>query len=449
MAVHNENEMEHEDFDEEMDHDEEVEGQVDETRKKVYIPGVSRPLKENEELEYDPEAYRMFHTFETDNPCLSFDVLNDQLGDKRETTPLTCYLVGGTQTEKKNQNQLIAMRLSNMYNINDDKEEESSDDSDNEDDSDDDERETKIKAKEPILHAALIRHNGEVNRVKSHTVGPTEVCAVWNSLGKVQIWNLNNALEKLNAMEGEARFIKLDSERPLHSFEGHSSEGFALGWSPLKVGSLASGDQHKKIFTWQMGEGGKWNINQRALTGHTAAVEDIQWSYTDEPLLISTSVDKSIRLWDIRAPASQACVCTVENAHDSDINVVSWNKQDPLIVTGSDDAQLKIWSLKNIQYGQPVARFKHHKSPITSVEWSPHDTTTFMASGEDNQITFWDLSMETEAGAGEDLEGVPPQLLFVHMGLEEIKEVHWHPKAPGLALATAINGFHAFRTINI
>jgi ribosome assembly protein RRB1 len=74
-----------------------------------------------------------------------------------------------------------------------------------------------------------------------------------------------------------------------------------------------------------------------------------------------------------------------------------------------------------LQYGQAVARFKHHKSPITSVEWAPHDSTTFMASGEDNQITFWDLSMETEGGAGEDLEGVPPQLLFVHMGLEEIK----------------------------
>lgn len=87
-----------------------------------------------------------------------------------------------------------------------------------------------------------------------------------------------------------------------------------------------------------------------------------------------------------------------------------------------------------------------------------------MASGEDNQITFWDLSMETEGGGGEDLEGVPPQLLFVHMGLEEIKEIHWHPKVTGnvtlefneliftilgLALATAANGFHVFRTCNI
>lgn len=74
-------------------------------------------------------------------------------------------MVGGTQVEKKNQNQLIVMRLSNMYGIADEKEDDDSDDSDKEDDSDD-ENEEKKKAKEPVLQAALIRHNGEVNRVK-------------------------------------------------------------------------------------------------------------------------------------------------------------------------------------------------------------------------------------------------------------------------------------------
>jgi ribosome assembly protein RRB1 len=259
-------------------------------------------------------------------------------------------LVGGTQIEKKMQNQLLVMRLSNMYSIADEKEvEEDSDDSDKEPDSDDEDAEKRRKAKEPILQVALIRHNGEVNRVKSQTIGPTEVCAVWNSLGKVQIWNLNNALEKLNDLDESILQVKLDNEKPLYSFDGHSAEGFALGWSPLKQGSLASGDRHKKIFVWQMSEGGKWHVNQRPLTGHTDSVEDVQWSHTEETLLISTSVDKSIRLWDTRAPAAQSNVCTVENAHDSDINVVSWNKYDPLLVTGSDDAQLKVWSLRNIQ----------------------------------------------------------------------------------------------------
>ena len=72
-----------------------------------------------------------------------------------------------------------------------------------------------------------------------------------------------------------------------------------------------------------------------------------------------------------------------------------------------------------------------------------------MASGEDDQISFWDLSMEAEGEVEEAVKDIPEQLLFVHKGLNEIKEVHWHPQITGLALATALNGFHAFRTINI
>lgn len=98
-----------------------------------------------------------------------------------------------------------------------------------------------------------------------------------------------------------------------------------------------------------MVEGGKWNVDQRSLTGHESSVEDLQWSSTEEPLLISCSADNSIRLWDVRAPGSQACVHTVKNAHDSDVNVISWNKFEPLIVSGGDDGALKLWSLKTIQ----------------------------------------------------------------------------------------------------
>lgn len=98
-----------------------------------------------------------------------------------------------------------------------------------------------------------------------------------------------------------------------------------------------------------MGEGGQWVVDQRSLTGHTGWVEDVQWSHTEEALLVSCSSDRSIRLWDTRSPPTQACVCAVENAHESDVNVISWNKFDPLLLSGGDDALLNVWSLKTIQ----------------------------------------------------------------------------------------------------
>jgi ribosome assembly protein RRB1 len=100
-----------------------------------------------------------------------------------------------------------------------------------------------------------------------------------------------------------------------------------------------------------------------------------------------------------------------------------------------------------------MAQFRHHQKPITSVEWSPHDSTglgiksvqnqikpntVFMASGEDDQTTIWDLALEEDEPTGnngeeeatnedEEMAGeeggghqkkqqLPPQLLFIHMG---------------------------------
>uniref|UniRef100_A0A9J7Y7C4 Glutamate-rich WD repeat containing 1 n=1 Tax=Cyprinus carpio carpio TaxID=630221 RepID=A0A9J7Y7C4_CYPCA len=67
------------------------------------------------------------------------------------------------------------------------------------------------------------------------------------------------------------------------------------------------------------------------------------------------------------------------------------------------------------QSGRPVASFKQHSAPVTSVEWNPADSS----------------------------------LLFLHQGQKEVKELHWHPQIPGLVISTALSGFNIFRTISV
>lgn len=102
----------------------------------------------------------------------------------------------------------------------------------------------------------------------------------------------------------------------------------------------------------------------------------------------------------------------------------------------------------------PVASFSWHKAPITSIEWHPTEDSIFAASGADEQTTLWDLAVEQdeEAEMDDSLEGgrdVPPQLLFVHQGQKDVKEIHWHPQIPGVVISTALDGFNLFKTISV
>jgi len=86
------------------------------------------------------------------------------------------------------------------------------------------------------------------------------------------------------------------------------------------------------------------------------------------------------------------------------------------------------------------------------VEWHPVDSSVFAAAGSDDQVTLWDLGVERDsetAGGSETEPEVPAQLLFIHQGQTDIKELHWHRQLPGVVLSTAHSGFNIFRTISV
>lgn len=335
---------------------------------------------------------------------------------------------------------------------------EDDDDEDDESDSDDEENQT-AKQSKPFMDCALIKHPGCVNRIRATKLDSNVLAATWSELGRVNIWNLTEQLlavddkELLSSYEKEG---KANKTKCLYTFSGHQQEGYGMDWSPIKSGVLATGDCRRDIHIWQPNEAGTWTVDQRPLIGHTDSVEDLQWSPNEQSVLASCSIDKSIRIWDTRVQPAKACMLACDNAHSSDINVISWNRNEPFIASGGDDGVLHIWDLRQFQTKTPIATFKHHTKPITTLEWHPSDSTVLASGGADDQIALWDLAVEkdteatsTSAGEEDELNNLPPQLLFIHQGQTDIKELHWHPQLSGVIMSTAHSGFNVFKTISV
>lgn len=427
---------------------------------KVWQPGVDG-LEEDEELQCDPTAYECLHAFHLGWPCLSFDIVRDGLGILRNEFPHALFCVAGTQADIAANNTVVIARLSNISGTRrqhvpaDDSSESDSDSSGGEDE----EEGRSTGTTKPTLQVRMIAHQGGVNRVRSMQQQP-HIVATCSENSYVQVWDLSVQLRSLSTADPLAStgLSNVVRQAPLHVFTGHMDEGFALDWSSVVPGRLLSGDCKSAIHLWEPTPEGKWVVEKNPFHGQVSSIEDLQWSPTEADVFASCSADKTIGVWDARQRERAAISI---KAHDSDVNVISWNRlASCMIASGSDDGTFRIWDLRSFQDDSFVAHFKYHKSPVTSIEWSAQEASTIGVASADNQLTVWDLSLERDAEEEAEFQALgkqkvlapddlPPQLLFVHQGQKDLKELHWHAQIPGLLVSTAGDGFNVLKPSNL
>ena len=452
--------------------------------RKTFIPGRDK-LQNGESLQPDTSAYEMLHTFSTTWPCLSFDVVRDGLGDGRKSYPATVYAVAGTQAESRRakDNELLVVKLSGLSRTERPDQEM---DSDKDDDSSDE------ASSDPILETRSIPLPCTTNRIRAHQIpplnssakSPTTFTATMLENGQLQIHNIT---PHLTSFDTPGTTITPQQHRPVATLTGHKTEGYALAWSLTSSPQprLLSGDNDGKIHltTSSSADGsGKWSMDSRPFTGHEGSVEDIAWSPSERTVFTSASSDGTVKIWDTRSKSRTAAISV--KVSDTDVNVLAWSAQTAhLLATGADDGQWAVWDLRHwkplsnnsskkgtaavedqqqqtlnqVQQSQPkpVASFAFHKEQITSLEWHPTDDSIVAVAAADNTVTTWDLAVELDdeeegggnGGAEADMNGVPPQLMFVHYA-ESVKECHWHPQIPGVIMATGGEGFGVWKAVD-
>ncbi|HIK03555.1 MAG TPA: TIR domain-containing protein [Trichormus sp. M33_DOE_039] len=156
---------------------------------------------------------------------------------------------------------------------------------------------------------------------------------------------------------------------------GHTGYLNRIAWSPDGQ-LLASSSIDETIRIWDVAHGKCLVI----LQGHTDRVWSVDWS-PDGSKFASGSSDYTIRIWNTK---TWECLAVLEG-HRDDINRVAWSPDGYKLASASDDATIHIW---NTETWDTLTLLEGHKHTIWSLAWSPNGFK--LASGSrDGVIRIW------------------------------------------------------------
>jgi len=82
---------------------------------------------------------------------------------------------------------------------------------------------------------------------------------------------------------------------------------------------------------------------------------------------------------------------------------------------------VQVWDIRYLSKARSIADIGFHKDPITSIEFEPFEDSVVTVASADNRITVWDFSVEPDVKSKD--EEIPDQLMFIHQGITDVKEI--------------------------
>lgn len=283
----------------------------------------------------------------------------------------------------------------------------------------------------------LTKFETKSNRVKGLSFHPKRpwILASLHS-GVVQLWDyrMGTLIDRFDEHDGPVRGIHFHRSQPLFVSGGDDYKIKVWNYKLRRclftlLGHLdyirtvqfhneypwivsASDDQTIRIWNWQS------RTCISVLTGHNHYVMCASF-HPKEDLVVSASLDQTVRVWDIGglrkktvAPGGEevlrlpqvkmnsdlfgggdAVVKYVLEGHDRGVNWASFHPTLPLIVSGADDRQVKLWRY-NESKAWEVDTLRGHTNNVSCVMFHARQDL-IISNSEDKSIRVWDMSKRT------------------------------------------------------
>ncbi|VDL63981.1 unnamed protein product, partial [Nippostrongylus brasiliensis] len=246
---------------------------------------------------------------------------------------------------------------------------------------------TLLEAGDDVLTAKVVfrGHERSVECVDANPEYTRLVSGAFDS--NIKVWNLEEddeatVFEKGTGVNNKAKKRKEDyvTKVPMVTLAGHKDAVVGLKWCPWNSSQVISASWDHSIAVWDLQLAGEVSrirgskaftsidvnpttnlvissstdatprlydcrshdgaVVKQTFIGHTGWVSCVRWNPNDEKCFVSSSFDKSVKMWDIRSAKTSLFDL---HGHNDRVLCCAWGRNS-LIASGSADATVKVFS---------------------------------------------------------------------------------------------------------